>query len=215
MLNAFAPPAASVPPTSVSAIRPSEGRCLDGDEHRRHRRHEQQLDDARLGEGDVGLQRVGDVAESRVSLDMRRERRRSSFPRDYCSNPLTEKSASRLADRYASDVAAAIRSLARSSSASSSSGASALPIAEREKLVGEPGVASEHRTVQVGAEDPTRAGAVGAVAVADARHHRSERLDAGSPRCPPGVVLESGGYPTEVVADDDVADRPRLCPGRW
>ena len=62
----------------------------------------------------------------------------------------------------------------RCSSASSSSGESSRRARALKKLIGEPGVPSEYRTVQIGAEDATGAGAIGALTVADAGHHRSE-----------------------------------------
>ena len=52
-LNVLAPPAASVPPTEVATINQRPGMPVRGDDHRRNRRDEQQLDDPGLGERDV------------------------------------------------------------------------------------------------------------------------------------------------------------------
>ena len=52
MLMAFAPPAASVPPMTVATISQTEGQPAFGDDHRRDRRDEEQLDDARLRQRD-------------------------------------------------------------------------------------------------------------------------------------------------------------------
>ena len=54
MLMALAPPAASVPPTSVTSIERERRPAALGEHHRRDRRDQQQLDDPRLGQGDVG-----------------------------------------------------------------------------------------------------------------------------------------------------------------
>ena len=58
MLIAFAPPAASVPPSTTAAISHGDGRPRAARHHGGDRRDEQQLDDPRLREGDVGAHRV-------------------------------------------------------------------------------------------------------------------------------------------------------------
>ena len=55
---ALAEPAANEPPTSVAAMSPSGGMPRCAQDHGRHRGHEQQLDDAWLGQGDVGANLV-------------------------------------------------------------------------------------------------------------------------------------------------------------
>ena len=72
MLMALAPPAASVPPSTVQAMSHSEGQALLGDDHRRHGGDEEQLDDPRLRERDVphdpGTGRVHDGGHDRERL---------------------------------------------------------------------------------------------------------------------------------------------------
>ena len=63
MLMALAPPAASVPPSTVADHQPQRRQAPLGHDHRRHRRDQQQLDDPRLGEGDVGADLRRGVAE--------------------------------------------------------------------------------------------------------------------------------------------------------
>ena len=74
MLIAFAPPAASVPPTMTAATSHSDGSAACGEDHGRDRRHQQQLDDARLRQRDVG---AGGVDRS----GLRRSRRRGRAAR--------------------------------------------------------------------------------------------------------------------------------------
>ena len=79
---AFALPAASVPPISVQKTRPTQsasrpgsgaGHLARGEDHRRHRRDQQQLDDPRLRQRDVGADRV--AAWSRAPRGRRPGRR--------------------------------------------------------------------------------------------------------------------------------------------
>ena len=58
LLIAFAPPAASVPPITTAAISQSDGIPRCAEHHRRHGGDQQQLDDPRLGQRDVGAERV-------------------------------------------------------------------------------------------------------------------------------------------------------------
>jgi len=94
------------------------------DEHCRNRGHGgSSSDDAGLREGDVSLQRVGDLAESRVSRNARVSGDVRHFPETYASGILggeVDVAVSPIATRP--DVEPRIRSLARNSSASSSSG---------------------------------------------------------------------------------------------
>ena len=88
---AFAAPAASVPPTSVQKTSQSSGRhSARGQDHRRHGRDQQQLDDARLGQRDVGADAVAQAGRgrpvraclpSRCRLDSPARRCRTSAPR--------------------------------------------------------------------------------------------------------------------------------------
>ena len=72
---AFALPAASVPPTIVQKTRAPQSASRDAggtrqvarrEDHRRDRRDEQQLDDPRLGQRDVGADRVARVVRGRA-----------------------------------------------------------------------------------------------------------------------------------------------------
>ena len=64
-LSTFAEPAARVPPTSVASTSPSGGTCRCGGEHRRHRGDQQQFDDPRLGQPDVGGELVAQPVAGR------------------------------------------------------------------------------------------------------------------------------------------------------
>ena len=56
--SALALPADRVPPSTVATTRPSGGTPPLGQEHHRHRGEQQQLDDPRLGQPDVGTEHV-------------------------------------------------------------------------------------------------------------------------------------------------------------
>ena len=83
MLMALAPPAASVPPTSVATISHSGGRPALGHDHRGEGGDQEELDDARLGQGDIapptGLPRPARLAGPGDERVPRRDMRASAY----------------------------------------------------------------------------------------------------------------------------------------
>src|SRR2546425_5655222 len=83
-----------------------------------------------------------------------------------------------------------------------------------EQPVGEPRVAGQQRSVEVGADRPAEPAALVTTlsVVAEPGHDAAQRLGAGVEDRPPGVVLEAGERPLraglELAFEQDVADHP-------